>query len=160
MFICISWENANIFKSFGLIWWRFDFLLMCACVSPPDKPPLLSGVWQRGLGGSDRVRLCPGGGGGGLFLDRVELPPVVSVEWGPDGGGAGGATHRTGEVQTWRESRKRRDRQQEEGVGLLPRRLWKMRWKQRTESSAREVSALQLKDGGTSVWKSWNRTSQ
>lgn len=26
------------------------------------------------MGGSDSVRLCPGGGGGGLFLDRVELP--------------------------------------------------------------------------------------
>lgn len=34
------------------------------------------------------MRLCPGGGGGGLFLDRVELPPGVSVEEGPDGGGA------------------------------------------------------------------------
>lgn len=47
-------------------------------------PPLL---WESGLGGSDRVRLCPGGGGGGLFLDRVELPPGVRVE-----GGAGGVT--------------------------------------------------------------------
>lgn len=44
------------------------------------------------------MRLCPGGGGGGLFLDRVELPPVVSVEGGPDGGGAGGAIHKTHEV--------------------------------------------------------------
>lgn len=34
------------------------------------------------------MRLCPGGGGGGLFLDRVELPPGVSEEGGPDGGGA------------------------------------------------------------------------
>lgn len=75
------------------------------------------------------MRLCPGGGGGGLFLDRVELPPVVSVERGPDGGGAGGATHRTGEAvrsKTNGESftsragkggvpRKRSDRQQEQG---------------------------------------------
>lgn len=44
------------------------------------------------------MRLCPGGGGGGLFLDRVELPPVVSVEGGPDGVGAGGAIHKTHEV--------------------------------------------------------------
>lgn len=44
------------------------------------------------------MRLCPGGGGGGLFLDRVELPPGVSVEGGPDGGGAGGAIHKTHEV--------------------------------------------------------------
>lgn len=67
------------------------------CVSPPVKPPLLCGLWESGLGGSDRVRLCPGGGGGGLFLDRVELPPGVSVEGGPDGGGAGGAIHKN----TW-----------------------------------------------------------
>lgn len=38
----------------------------------------------------DRVLLCPGGGGGGLFLDRVELPLEVwvfrgSVEGGPVG---------------------------------------------------------------------------
>lgn len=47
------------------------------------------------LGGSDRVRLCPGGGGGGLFLDRVELTPGVSAEGGPVGvGGAGGAIHK------------------------------------------------------------------
>lgn len=44
------------------------------------------------------MRLCPGGGGGGLFLDRVELPPGVSVEGGPDGGGAGGVIHKTHEV--------------------------------------------------------------
>lgn len=44
------------------------------------------------------MRLCPGGGGGGLFLDRVELPPGVSVEGGPDGVGAGGAIHKTHEV--------------------------------------------------------------
>lgn len=44
------------------------------------------------------MRLCPGGGGGGLFLDRVELPPGVSEEGGPDGGGAGGAIHKTHEV--------------------------------------------------------------
>lgn len=44
------------------------------------------------------MRLCPGGGGGGLFLDRVELPPGVSVEGGPDGGGAGEAIHKTREV--------------------------------------------------------------
>lgn len=44
------------------------------------------------------MRLCPGGGGGGLFLDRVELPPCVSVEEGPDGGGAGGVIHKTHEV--------------------------------------------------------------
>lgn len=44
------------------------------------------------------MRLCPGGGGGGLFLDRVELPPGVSVEGGPDGVGAGGAIHNTHEV--------------------------------------------------------------
>lgn len=44
------------------------------------------------------MRLCPGGGGGGLFLDRVELAPGVSVEGGPDGGGAGGAIHKTHEV--------------------------------------------------------------
>lgn len=44
------------------------------------------------------MRLCPGGGGGGLFLDRVELPPGVSAEGGPDGGGAGGAIHKTHEV--------------------------------------------------------------
>ncbi len=44
------------------------------------------------------MRLCPGGGGGGLFLDRVELPPGVSVEGGPDKGGARGAIHKTHEV--------------------------------------------------------------
>lgn len=44
------------------------------------------------------MRLCPGGGGGGLFLDRVELPPGVSVEGGPDEGGAGGVIHKTHEV--------------------------------------------------------------
>lgn len=44
------------------------------------------------------MRLCPGGGGGGLFLDRVELPPGVSEEEGPDGGGAGGAIHKTHEA--------------------------------------------------------------
>ena len=44
------------------------------------------------------MRLCPGGGGGGLFLERVELPPVVSVEGGPDGGAAGGAIHKTHEL--------------------------------------------------------------
>lgn len=44
------------------------------------------------------MRLCPGGGGGGLFLDRVELPPGVCAEEGPDGGGAGGAIHKTDEV--------------------------------------------------------------
>lgn len=63
--------------------------------SPPDKPPLL---WESGLGGSDRVRLCPGGGGGGLFLDRVELPPGVRVE-----GGAGGVT--TYKLMQWRDRR-------------------------------------------------------
>lgn len=31
-------------------------------------------------------------------MDRVELPPGVSVEGGPDGGGAGGAIHKTHEV--------------------------------------------------------------
>lgn len=44
------------------------------------------------------MRLCPGGGGAGLFFDRVELPPGVSVEGGPDGGGAGGAIHKTHEA--------------------------------------------------------------
>lgn len=48
------------------------------------------------------MRLCPGGGGGGLFLDRVELPPGVSVEGGPDGGGARGAIHKTHEVMRLR----------------------------------------------------------
>lgn len=46
------------------------------------------------------MRLCPGGGGGGLFLDRVELPPGVSAEEGPDGGGAGGAMHKTHDVMS------------------------------------------------------------
>lgn len=36
--------------------------------------PFPGGACRTGLGGSDRVRLCPGGGGGGLFF-RVELPP-------------------------------------------------------------------------------------
>lgn len=44
------------------------------------------------------MRLCPGGGGGGLFLDRVELPPGMSVEGGPDRGGAEGAIHKAHEV--------------------------------------------------------------
>lgn len=50
------------------------------------------------MGGSDRVRLCPGGGGGGLFFDRVELPLAgvcaAGVEGGRfDNGGAGGKTN-------------------------------------------------------------------
>lgn len=39
--------------------------------------PLLWGPCSTGLGGSERARLCPGGGGGALFLDRVELPPTL-----------------------------------------------------------------------------------
>lgn len=31
-------------------------------------------------------------------MDRVELPPGVSAEGGPDGGGAGGVIHKTHEV--------------------------------------------------------------
>lgn len=59
---------------------------------PQGTAPLFGGPWGSGLGGSDRVLLCPGGGGGGLFLDRVELPLEVcvlrgSVEGGPVGPG-------------------------------------------------------------------------
>ena len=63
--------------------------------SPPERVPLLWEPWDRELGGSDRVRLCPGGGGGGLFLDRVALAPGVKgvVEGGPDEMRAGGVTH-------------------------------------------------------------------
>lgn len=39
--------------------------------------PLLWGPCSTGLGGSERARLCPGGGGGALFLDKVELPPTL-----------------------------------------------------------------------------------
>lgn len=42
--------------------------------SPQGTGPLFWGPWGSGLGGSERVLLCPGGGGGGLFLERVELP--------------------------------------------------------------------------------------
>ncbi len=47
------------------------------------------------MGGSDCVRLCPGGGGGGLFFDRVELPQAgVCAEGGRfNKGGAGGKTN-------------------------------------------------------------------
>lgn len=41
--------------------------------------PLPAGPGWTGLGGSDWVRLCPGGGGGGLFF-RVELPPPLVWE--------------------------------------------------------------------------------
>ena len=41
-----------------------------------------------GLGGSESVRLCPGGGGGALFLDRVPLPPADG--WEPRGREVGG----------------------------------------------------------------------
>lgn len=49
------------------------------------------------MGGSDSVRLCPGGGGGGLFLDRVELPLLGLCEAGVEGVGfdRGGADGRT-----------------------------------------------------------------
>lgn len=48
-----------------------------------------------GLGGSDRVRLCPGRGGGGLFF-RVELPPPVPppLVWGVRGREVGGPVTR------------------------------------------------------------------
>lgn len=61
------------------------------------SPPLQSGVYDSGVGGSESVRLCPGGGGGGLFFDKVELPLAgvcatgARVEGGRfDKGGAGG----------------------------------------------------------------------
>lgn len=49
---------------------------------------------DRGVGGSDSVRLCPGGGGGGLFLARLELLLLGIWELGEKGeddeGGARG----------------------------------------------------------------------
>lgn len=50
------------------------------------------------MGGSLSVRLCPGGGGGGLFFDRAELPLAGVCAAGVEGGrfnkgGAGGKTN-------------------------------------------------------------------
>lgn len=55
--------------------------------SPQGIGPLFWGPWGSGLGGSERVLLCPGGGGGGLFLERVELPLEVWVLRGRVEGG-------------------------------------------------------------------------
>lgn len=62
-------------------------------------PPLLWGPWRTGLGGSERVRLWPpGGGGGALFLDRVELPLVHG--WEPSGREVGGPVAGAGKKKT------------------------------------------------------------
>lgn len=58
-------------------------------------PPLLWGPWRTGLGGSESVRLWPpGGGGGALFLERVELPLVHG--WEPSGREVGGPVEGAG----------------------------------------------------------------
>lgn len=58
-------------------------------------PPLLWGAWRTGLGGSESVRLWPpGGGGGALFLDRVELP--LAHGWEPSGREVGGPVEGAG----------------------------------------------------------------
>ncbi len=63
--------------------------------------PLLCGPWSTGLGGSERVRLCPGGGGGALFLDRVELPPALDCD--PSGREVGGPVDGAERVTRWRD---------------------------------------------------------
>lgn len=55
------------------VWWVW--IMQCSQVAA--VLPLPAGPCRTGLGGSDRVRLCPGGGGGGLFF-RVELPPPAA----------------------------------------------------------------------------------
>lgn len=70
--------------------WPWAALALTLGNLPQGTAPLFGGPWGSGLGGSDKVLLCPGGGGGGLFLDRVELPLEVwvlrgSVEGGPVG---------------------------------------------------------------------------
>lgn len=62
--------------------------LFCIQNSPQGIGPLFWGPWGSGLGGSERVLLCPGGGGGGLFLERVELPLEVWVLRGRVEGGS------------------------------------------------------------------------
>lgn len=65
---------------------RSDIFRMCS--GEEVVLPFPAGVCSTGLGGSDMVRLCPGGGGGGLFF-RVELPPppLVCEVRGRDRGG-------------------------------------------------------------------------
>lgn len=47
-------------------------MVQCSRIAATLPLPAIPG--RTGLGGSDRVRLCPGGGGGGRFF-KVELPP-------------------------------------------------------------------------------------
>lgn len=63
--------------------------------------PLLCGPCSTGLGGSEWVRLCPGGGGGALFLDRVELPPALDCD--PSGREVGGPEDGAERVTRWRD---------------------------------------------------------